>query len=275
MSEKDPNISDQILDLLLNALQERQRQRETETAPSEQPVLDAAEPKASIEEPEPVRQAEVRPSPPTAESVPAQVESESPMPEPEPPTVDEIDREQHPEAELSSSEPAASVDLGGMLRRLFLAMILLVILVNIPYDRFGKSLARAMPDSAALIIRDGLLLKGSGEEVYVVEDNKLRWITTLDAFQEYGYRWERVHMVEDEFLQEFEDGFPIHLLLKCQASPHIYALENGEKRWIEDIPTFEGQGYVWEDVRFVSCQYLRNLPDGKPIPEDAGPPPQP
>jgi hypothetical protein len=28
-------------------------------------------------------------------------------------------------------------------------------------------------------------------------------------------------------------------------------------------------------VRFVHCGYLRDLPDGLPIPEDAGPPPQP
>ena len=32
---------------------------------------------------------------------------------------------------------------------------------------------------------------------------------------------------------------------------------------------------VWDDVRFVSCPYLRDLPDGVPIPEDAGEPPQP
>ena len=47
------------------------------------------------------------------------------------------------------------------------------------------------------------------------------------------------------------------------------------KRWIEDIDTFEAEGHKWEDVRFVSCQHLRELPDGPPIPEDAGPPPQP
>jgi hypothetical protein len=65
------------------------------------------------------------------------------------------------------------------------------------------------------------------------------------------------------------------VLLKCRTSPHIYALENGRKRWIKDIPTFEAEGYVWEDVKMVECGYLRRLPDGPSIPEDAGPPPQP
>jgi hypothetical protein len=111
--------------------------------------------------------------------------------------------------------------------------------------------------------------------VYVLGGNKRRWISTLDAFEEYGYRWEQVHQVEDQFLVEVEQGLPIHLLLKCDDSPRIYALEDGKKRWIQGIPTFEVQKYVWEDVRFVPCSYLRRLPGGSPIPQDAGEPPPP
>jgi hypothetical protein len=81
--------------------------------------------------------------------------------------------------------------------------------------------------------------------------------------------------VDDRFLEQFEVGRPIHVLLKCRSSPHIYALENGGKRWIRDIVTFESEGYVWDDVKSVTCEYLRDLPHGVPIPEDAGPPPQP
>jgi hypothetical protein len=165
--------------------------------------------------------------------------------------------------------------LGQTLGRLLLALIVLIVLLNIPVNRYGTSLARIMPDAAALVIRDGLVLKGSGPEIYVLEDDKLRWISSLEAFEYFGYRWEQVHMVEDSFLEAFEMGQPIHILLKCTGSPHIYALENGKKRWIKDIPTFEAEGYVWDDVKIVSCTHLRNLPDGSTIPEDAGPPPQP
>ena len=141
--------------------------------------------------------------------------------------------------------------------------------------RYGVSLARILPETSSLIIRDGLVLKGSGPEIYVLEDDKLRWISSLDAFEHLGLTWEDVHVVEDEFLAKFEKGRPIHVLLKCHDSPHIYRLENEQKRWIKDIDTFLAEGHAWEDVRFVSCQYLRDLPDGPPIPEDAGPPPQP
>ena len=76
-------------------------------------------------------------------------------------------------------------------------------------------------------------------------------------------------------VQEIIYEEPAPVLLKCTDSPHIYLLDKGTKRWIEDIETFEDRGYVWGDVEFVSCQDLRSIPDGVPIPTDAGPPPQP
>ncbi len=71
----------------------------------------------------------------------------------------------------------------------------------------------------------------------------------------------------------YEEAYPI--LLKCSGSPHVYSLEKGEKRWIQDIPTFESEGFAWHDVRRVPCVDLRGIPDGMSIPQNAGPPPQP
>ncbi|MGH2521741.1 MAG: hypothetical protein ACRDH2_04475 [Anaerolineales bacterium] len=155
-----------------------------------------------------------------------------------------------------------------------LGVLGLLVLLNIPLFN-GLALARALPDRQAFIIRDGLVLKGSGPEIYVLEDNTKRWISSLDAFEHYGYQWNDVHLVEDDFLNQFPDGRPLHVLLKCGASPHIYRLENDRKRWIKDILTFEAEGHLWEDVRFVSCAHLRTIPDGPPIPPGAGSPPQP
>jgi hypothetical protein len=68
---------------------------------------------------------------------------------------------------------------------------------------------------------------------------------------------------------------PPPILLKCSSSPHIYLLERGEKRWIDTIETFNDRGYVWRDVEIIPCGDLRSIPDGVPIPANAGPPPQP
>jgi hypothetical protein len=165
--------------------------------------------------------------------------------------------------------------LDRALGRFVLLALALLVLINLPLNRHGVSLARYLPDSAALIIRDGLVLKGSGPEIFILQDDRLRWISSLDAFEHLGLNWGDVHGVEDEFLKRFEEGPPIHVLLKCYDSPHIYRLENGQKRWIRDLETFTAEGHVWEDVRFVDCVYLRSIPDGTPVPADAGPPPQP
>jgi hypothetical protein len=71
----------------------------------------------------------------------------------------------------------------------------------------------------------------------------------------------------------YEQAPPI--LLKCASSPHIYLLEDGAKRWVKDIPTFQAQGYTWDDVEMAPCADLRALADGRSIPPDAGAPPQP
>ena len=78
-----------------------------------------------------------------------------------------------------------------------------------------------------------------------------------------------------EEVQEIVYERPPPILLTCAGSPHIYLLERGEKRWIDTIETFDARGYVWRDVQHVDCADLRAIPDGVPIPGDAGPPPQP
>jgi hypothetical protein len=71
----------------------------------------------------------------------------------------------------------------------------------------------------------------------------------------------------------YEHANPI--LLKCDGSAHIYLLQKGEKRWVESIAVFNDRGYVWRDVHFVTCDELRAIPAGVPIPASAGTPPQP
>lgn len=93
----------------------------------------------------------------------------------------------------------------------------------------------------------------------------LPWIFTLDLGNVAGLPDSVQRIV-------YEREPPI--LLKC-PSPHIYLLQDGEKRWVRDIATFEAQGFVWRDVTFVQCRDLRAIPDGPPIPPDAGPTPHP
>jgi hypothetical protein len=288
MSNQGPadkrSTTEQILDLLLDALVERQKDRQADaTTPTPPPSEEWKAPTvkerlaAEVQRHEPEAGPPAPVPPPRPDPLPGeQRRAQSRPTATRPPAPVPPKREPQPGEE--GWEPPArlpNIQMGKMLLRLAILVAVLIVVVNIPVNRYGVSLARIMPESSSLIIRDGLVLKGSGPEIYMLESDKLRWISSMDAFEHLGLTWEDVHVVEDSFLNTFEKGRPIHVLLKCQASPHIYRLENDQKRWIKDIDTFLAEGHVWEDVRFVSCDYLRSLPDGPPIPEDAGPPPQP
>ena len=178
--------------------------------------------------------------------------------------------------EAERLERLAAAETGGAglvrpLRRLIGGVLVAAVLFNVPLAG-GLPLARALPDQRALVVRDGLLLKGSDPQVYVLEDNQRRWISSLDAFEHFGYSWDQVHVVGDEFLARFPDGRPLHVLLKCADSPHVYRLEGEHKRWIRDIATFTAEGHQWQDVRYTPCRLIASWPDGPPIPPDAGTP---
>ncbi len=170
--------------------------------------------------------------------------------------------------------PFTPTNLPRLITSFVFVMIIGLAVVNVPLPMTqGLPLARAMPDRASLIIRDGIVLKASGPEIYMIENNQKRWISSIGAFERH-FQWRDVHFVDDEFLARFPDGRPIHLVVKCD-SPHVYRIEENKKRWIKNIPTFLGEGHYWGEVAYKSCGALRAIPDGVPIPPDAGKPPQP
>jgi hypothetical protein len=163
-----------------------------------------------------------------------------------------------------------------LMKQLIVGLLVAIVLVNIPLNRHGTSLATALPDTASLVIRDGLVVKEEDdEEIYVYQDGQFRWISNMATFEAYGFVWGDVHIVRDDFLDRFRIGPPLSLLAKCETSPHVYVLKGESKHWIRDIETFVAEGYTWEDVQLVSCNTLRELPDGETIPPASGPPPQP
>ncbi|MDY7077712.1 MAG: hypothetical protein SXV54_12395 [Chloroflexota bacterium] len=251
------------MNLILNMLVEEIEERIWARRPSLRPVEPPAGEKV------------VSPVAPAAESLKPEVLTA-------PPEMEKKESQKlEPEPELEMEPPLPPV-LSGTLHasrlmgRMAVGLLVAIVLINIPFNRHGTTLATALPDSAALVMRDGLVVKEENDEkIFVFQNDQFRWISSLDAFEHFGYTWGDVHIVEDGFLDRFEIGTSLHVLLKCHNSPHIYRLEGGEKRWIRDITTFEAEGHVWDDVRFVSCTYLRDLPDGETIPPDSGPPPQP
>jgi hypothetical protein len=163
-----------------------------------------------------------------------------------------------------------------LLSRLVIGLLIAIVLINIPLGRHDLALARMMPSSATVVIRNGLLVKEADKlEVYVYQDGKFHWVTDTVVFERHGYQWKNVQDVTPGFLADYEIGRPLYLLAKCPDSPHIYRLENGAKHWIVDIPAFEAEGYQWSDVQVIDCNTLAAMPMGETIPPGRGPAPQP
>ena len=156
--------------------------------------------------------------------------------------------------------------------RMFASLILFIIIANLNIGMPGLERFVGNNDGVERIriARDGTLLQGFGNAVYVIEDNKRRWITTSEAFEFYDYRWGNVRRVQESFLQQFEEGEPIYLLMKCPGAPHIYALgyENNRRvrKWIRDIETFTAEGFTWNMVSEDHCAQLIRTVDGTTIP---------
>ena len=257
MNDRQSSRLNRMLDLLVEEVEERIRTRGQPAPPVGPPGAPPPEPVESRLPPPSI-------SPPVA-----------PPPGPQEAVAKRHPLEPEPEPESFPMSPGPS-HAARLMGRLALGLLVAIVLINIPFNRHGTTLATALPDSAALVIIEGLVVKEEDdEEIYVYQNDRFRWISSLEAFEHYGFTWGDVHIVPDGYLERFEIGSPLHVLLKCHQSPHIYRLEGGEKRWIRDIMTFEAEGHVWEDVRFVSCSYLRDLPDGETIPPGSGPPPQP
>jgi hypothetical protein len=178
----------------------------------------------------------------------------------------------------TASTVAASSDshTTTLLARLTLGVCIIVVLINIPFNMQGAAIARSIPSAASLIIRDGLIVKeATSPDIWIYGDNAFHRISSIETFEQLGYRWRDVHIVHTGYLDQFAKGRPRYVLLRCASSPHFYRLDEGHKRWVVDIPTFEAEGYTWQDIKAVSCAYLRGLPDGDSIPPGRGPPPSP
>jgi len=120
---------------------------------------------------------------------------------------------------------------------------------------------------------DGSLLRSAGNsQVYLIENGKKRWITTVLAFVSNGYKWENINQVSDEELNSYPNGENILALnLKPDGSLikgsgfQVYLIENGKKRWIVTARVFTLKGYKWDKIVAVSDDELRFYLEGKNI----------
>lgn len=124
--------------------------------------------------------------------------------------------------------------------------------------------------SHAQTFSDGMLIRGSGPEVYVLEHGLKRWITSPGVFSGLFYSWDRIIHVSDSDLANFPPGnkldnsgnFPDGTLLKSAKNPKVYVSDQGKLRWIPDPDVFNSNNFSWGNIIIVSDNAIENKGKG-------------
>jgi len=106
---------------------------------------------------------------------------------------------------------------------------------------------------------------GSDGRLYLLDRGQKRPIPNLVVFRALGYSEADVLLVPDAELARYPTGDPLSVLLKG-SGPEIYLMEDGRRRHIPDMTTFEALGFRLEDVVHVSDELLYFYPEGTPLP---------
>lgn len=163
-----------------------------------------------------------------------------------------------------------NTERGRILGQILIALVVIVLLVNVPISYRGTGLIHSVPEATAVVIHDGMVLQGREQDTYVLEDHKLRPFSSPDTFSYFRKRSHLpVHAVEDDLLTQFAKGQPIRRLVKCDGLLDVYSLENGQKRLVKNSLRPDPTSH-WDKVEPVTCKFLNAIPDGPPILDEVG-----
>ncbi len=130
------------------------------------------------------------------------------------------------------------------------------------------------PRPAVTRPNNSLLRSSSTGKTYVLLNGQLHYISSMEIFSKYGYKWENVINVSQEELDGYEMGDDLGVstgtivdgsVVKTSDSPVVYLIESGKKRPFTSGQAFLGLGYAWSKIQIVSTASLANLEEGEPV----------
>jgi hypothetical protein len=106
----------------------------------------------------------------------------------------------------------------------------------------------------------GTLLKlSTSPKIYVVIDDKKKWISTPQIFTQLGYKWTDIQTVTDtqlSTLSDYEDN-----LIREKGDYKVYLVVNGVKRHIPSPAIFLDYGFSWNDIKDVDNPTINKYQD--------------
>ncbi|MDF0665813.1 MAG: PLAT/LH2 domain-containing protein [Nitrospira sp.] len=124
----------------------------------------------------------------------------------------------------------------------------------------GRTDRHLMAEPQPAKLNDGLLIKGSGAAVYLIEAGERRWIPDPQTFNCRELDWNAIQTITDADLNSIPRGqdFPSRAdgtLLKG-AGPAVFLMQSCERRWITSQEVFNRLGLNWGAVQTVSDRDL-------------------
>lgn len=120
------------------------------------------------------------------------------------------------------------------------------------------------------ILPNGIIVKGSIDTVYLIEEEVKRPIETENAFHFFKFDWSQIVIIDDEKLSEIplgkllstrspiEDFGPKQLLARGEG-PAVYLLKDGVRYPFASASIFLGLKYNWENVVQLSEKDILNF----------------
>jgi len=127
--------------------------------------------------------------------------------------------------------------------------------------------------SADSYFSQGVFIKGGGPEVYFLEDGMKRWVETAEVFNTFGFDWNKIKYAKQEELDMYPTGYSIKsaarypegVLLRRVGGFKVYKIENGYRKWVQDVATFNNLGFSWDDVYEISEEKMKKIRERDPI----------
>ncbi len=129
-----------------------------------------------------------------------------------------------------------------------------------PFARSVRTIATGSPyEAGSNRFPDGMLIKAEGDpRVYVMRNNKKRWLRSEEVFLSYGYSWGEIY----ELPPGVVDALPSERLVRVRETGAIYVLnEAGWKRRILNPDVFRSYGFIDGDMGIVNQVELNGYPD--------------
>jgi predicted acylesterase/phospholipase RssA len=119
-------------------------------------------------------------------------------------------------------------------------------------------------------IRHGLLLRGSGPEIYVLYGGSKLWIRSMPAFNGMGYTAADVLTVPDGVLAKLPQDRPADgTLLATKGDPKVFVMLDGQRRWVTGPAVLDRDAPVWDSswphIRYIPSDTLAAIPAGPDV----------